>query len=83
MTTNLGQPNDVVAVYLGQGNGTFQNNQTYAVGQGAAALVTADFNGDGGLDLATANTGSQNLSVLLGYGDGRFQAQITDALPFA
>src|SRR5262245_30030305 len=31
-------------------------------------IVTADFNGDGRLDLAIANTGSNNVSVLLGNG---------------
>jgi Calx-beta domain/FG-GAP-like repeat len=36
--------------------------------------VTADFNGDGKLDLATANTGSNNVSVLLGNGAGGFGA---------
>ena len=35
-------------------------------------LVAGDFNGDGHLDLAGANTGSNNISVLLGKGDGTF-----------
>src|SRR5262249_58441989 len=34
------------------------------------AVVTADFNGDGHLDLATANYSSNDVSVLLGNGDG-------------
>src|SRR5260370_268992 len=33
-----------------------------------------DFNGDGRLDLVVANFGSANVSVLLGNGDGTFQA---------
>jgi hypothetical protein len=33
-----------------------------------------DFNGDGHLDLAVANQGSNNVSLLLGNGDGTFQA---------
>ena len=32
-----------------------------------------DFNGDGKLDLAVANYGSNTVSVLLGNGDGTFQ----------
>src|SRR5262249_47198317 len=36
------------------------------------ALVTADFNGDGHADLATANSASGNVSVLLGDGAGGF-----------
>jgi hypothetical protein len=38
-------------------------------------IVTADFNGDGRLDLAGANISS--VSVLLGNGDGTFQPAIT------
>jgi hypothetical protein len=41
----------------------------------ASPVVTADFNGDGRLDLAVANTNS--VSVLLGNGDGTFQPAIT------
>jgi hypothetical protein len=45
---------------------------------GAIGIVTADFNGDGKLDLATANLWSgddftYDVSVLLGNGDGTFQ----------
>jgi hypothetical protein len=43
------------------------------------AVVTADFNNDGRLDLATANAGRNSVSVLLGNGDGTFQAPGTSA----
>ena len=33
-----------------------------------------DFNGDGRKDLVTSNRGSNDVSVLLGNGDGTFQA---------
>jgi subtilisin-like proprotein convertase family protein len=46
-------------------------------GQVPAGLVTGDFNGDGHTDLAVANAGDNNLSVLLGNGDGSFAAQTT------
>jgi hypothetical protein len=35
-----------------------------------------DFNGDGKPDLAVANTSGGNVSVLLGKGDGTFQAAV-------
>ncbi|CAN5460218.1 hypothetical protein BH18VER2_BH18VER2_02020 [soil metagenome] len=38
-------------------------------------MVTADFNGDGRLDLA-ATTASNTVSILLGNGDGTFQSRI-------
>lgn len=42
------------------------------VGINPSGLVTADFNGDGRQDAATANTSSNNISVLLGNGAGSF-----------
>ena len=38
------------------------------------SVAVGDFNGDGTLDLAVANYRSANVSVLLGNGDGTFQA---------
>ena len=49
---------------------------TYAVGSAPDALVAGDFNGDGRTDLAVANYGSNDVSVLLGNGDGTFQNQV-------
>jgi hypothetical protein len=45
----------------------------YPVGVNPQAVVTGDFNGDGKLDLAVANTNSNTVSILLGKGDGTFQ----------
>jgi hypothetical protein len=45
----------------------------YDAGSNPSAVVTADFNGDGHLDLATANSSSNDVSVLLGNGDGTFR----------
>src|SRR6185437_29182 len=46
----------------------------YAVGSSPQSVVVGDFNGDGKVDLAVLNTGSNNVSILLGNGDGTFQA---------
>src|SRR5216683_2066105 len=43
-------------------------------GIGLLSVAVGDFNGDGVQDLAVANFGSDNVSILLGYGDGDFQA---------
>ncbi len=66
-----------VSVLLGNGDGTFQAQATYAVGTLPERVLVADLNGDGKLDLVVANTGSNTVSVLLGKGDGTFQAQAT------
>ena len=43
---------NTVSVLLGNGDGTFQPQVTYAVGRAPDAIVTGDFNGDGRTDLA-------------------------------
>jgi len=56
---------------------SFQTPLIYAVGNRPAGIVTGDFNADGKLDVAVANTGDGTVSVLLGKGDGTFQTPIT------
>ena len=48
------QGDDTVSVLLGNGDGTFQPQVTYAVGSDPDAIVAGDFTGDGQLDLAVA-----------------------------
>ncbi len=43
-----------------------------AVGEGPNSVEMADFNGDGHLDLAIANSVSKNVTILLGDGKGGF-----------
>ena len=74
--------NGAVAVLLGNGDGTFQPAQTYFTGGGTSyAVAVADVNGDKKPDIVVANgcvaVGnclSGSVGVLLGNGDGTFQA---------
>jgi len=91
--------NGVVEVFLGNGDGTFQQPASYPAGtQGVghtaqqdvipAAIVVGDFNGDGQLDIVTANSNLfgavylnaslalGSLSVLSGNKDGTFQPAV-------
>ncbi len=65
---------DDVSILLGQGDGTFTPHASspIAVGQFPISIASADLNGDGNADLVTANYGSNNLSILLGEGNGAF-----------
>src|SRR6266705_1027746 len=47
---------------------------SFAAGQFPIALATGDFNRDGRPDVAVANQGSGDVSILLCNGDGTFQA---------
>src|ERR1700738_3703704 len=46
----------------------------FAAGIFRVSVAVGDFNGHGAIDLAVANTPSNSVSVLLGNGDGSFQA---------
>src|SRR5213593_1688117 len=54
-----------VAVLLGNGDGTFQAPQPFAVGTNPQFVAVGDFNGDRVDDLAVANFGDKTVSVLL------------------
>src|SRR5438094_1845721 len=51
----------------------FRSARSYPVGTNPVAGKAADFNGDGKLDIAVVNSGSNDISILLGNGDGAFQ----------
>jgi hypothetical protein len=69
---------DNLVVFLGYGNGNFINQMTYSTGLGSnpSWVRVGDFNGDNQLDIAVANAGTDNVLVLLGYGNGTFEIPI-------
>jgi Leucine-rich repeat (LRR) protein len=65
----------------GIGPAQFFELQRPAVGAQPRSVVSADFNNDGRLDLCVTNSGTNDLSVLLGGIGGVFGAPVTVALP--
>jgi hypothetical protein len=70
-----------ISILLGKKNGNFGSPTTFATDKDPQGLVAADLNQDGHLDLVVANGGDfthnipGSVGVLLGKGDGTFQAQ--------
>jgi hypothetical protein len=72
-----------VSVLLGRGDGTFAPARNHSISaasrgphgtsNGTFSLEAADLTGTGILDLVTANSASNDVSVLMGNGDGTFQ----------
>jgi Flp pilus assembly secretin CpaC len=70
----VNQTSGTISILLGNGDGTFVEapNSPIAVGKLPSAVVVADFNNDGFLDLAVTNSGDNTLSLFRGNGDGTF-----------
>jgi len=77
------QSGNTVTVLLGNGTGGFTaaSGSPFPVGTTPVSVAVGDFNGDGKPDLAIANVGSNNVTVLLGTGTGGFAAD--PGSPFA
>ncbi len=69
-----------ISVFLrntgGGPGGGFADPVNYNVGESPSALATGDFNGDNKTDIAVANGDTNDVSLLLGNGNGTFQAAI-------
>jgi uncharacterized protein (DUF2141 family) len=78
LNTCDGCDNSLLSVLLGNGEGTFQAPVSYSSGGAlpiyGASVAIADLNGDGKPDLIATNR--DTAGVLLGNGDGTFQAAV-------
>lgn len=80
---NSGKPDlvavsgDKITVLLDDGSGGFGDPLTIPLGTNASpnAIISADWNGDGNVDLAIVNSSSADLTLLFGDGNGGFSVQ--------
>jgi hypothetical protein len=89
---NCSNPVGSVTVFLGSGSGTFGAGNTIALSQTSLGgnplyLLAGDFNNDGNIDLVALGSGFGGIlgpgvaNVLLGNGNGTFQAPIVFQTP--
>ncbi len=67
-----------ISVRINNGDGTFPNDEgvRYPTGSGSYVIEIIDINEDGIVDLVVMNWDSDDISLLLGNGDGTFQAAV-------
>jgi len=68
---------DTLTVLTNNGNGVFGFNARIAVGKAPDWVIAADVNGDGHMDLITANNETNTLTVLTNNGTGVFGSNAT------
>ena len=57
------QGHNTISVFLGNGDGTFQNRTDYPTGDAPVSVAFGDFNADGAEDIAVANLGGNSVTV--------------------
>ncbi|CAF4827986.1 unnamed protein product [Rotaria sp. Silwood1] len=70
---------DTVSIFLGNGNGTFTINTTYSTGfySHPQFIAVGNFSKDNTVDIIVANSGTDNVIILEGYGNGIFSLKAT------
>lgn len=65
-----------VSVLKNRGDGSFDADVEYSVGNNPTSVAAGDFDHDGSIDLVAANLNGKTLSVLRNLGDGTFASQV-------
>lgn len=65
-----------ISVLKNNGNGTFAANVDYPVDFGATHPFVQDVDGDGDIDILSANSSASNFSLFKNNGDGTFAAKV-------
>lgn len=77
VSANSGQAAQALVYRLGNGDGTFGNPTSYTAGSSTFGVAAVDLNKDGNLDLVTANSNSNDISVRVATGAGTFPTAST------
>ena len=77
----LGSSDDHVAVFLGNGNGTFREHVALFAGyrNSLYSIAIGDFNNDNSVDIAVINKFFRNIVVFLGHNNGNFETMIASS----
>ena len=70
---------DATTIHAMANCGAFGSATNFSAGASPAFVLVGDFNADGKRDMAVANSGSNNVSILLGNGSGGFAAAVNYA----
>ena len=73
-----------IGIFIGVGDGTFKPPVNYLASRRQQALAVADLNGDGNADIVSVDSDDidQNITILLGAGDGTFHTAATYATAY-
>jgi hypothetical protein len=80
-TPSVGDTTSQLVVYLGNGDGTFEQRVTRTIYGQIAANAPGDFNNDGNVDIAFVNSALNYLGILFGDGDGYFTNELRYPVP--
>ncbi|HEX2896541.1 MAG TPA: VCBS repeat-containing protein, partial [candidate division Zixibacteria bacterium] len=80
-TPSVGDTGSQLMVYLGNGDGSFQQIITRSIYGHTVANAPSDFNNDGLIDIAFLNSSGKYLGILFGDGDGSFTNELRFDVP--
>ena len=80
-TPSVGGTSSELVVYLGRGDGSFEQRVARIVKGQIFATNAGDYNGDNHLDIAFINGSRQYLAILFGDGNGSFTNEIRFLVP--
>ncbi len=68
-----------IGIFMGHGRMVFAKEKTFSAGfgEGSYSIAAGDFNNDTFVDIVIVSSGSNNIGIFLGYGNGSFTKQTT------